>query len=153
MAFTHLHVHTEYSLLDGSCKIKELVGRAKELGMDSMAITDHGVLYLSLIHISRNKLAVDPEAADVIRRIFREALEGSNTSQIARSLNDEGIPTPGQYFKSKHSDKKKFSNMSEKISWETVMAVSYTHLYADTEYKITELGITRTLALKRNQVI
>lgn len=69
----------------------------------------------------RNKLAVDPEAADVIRRIFREALEGSNTSQIARSLNDEGIPTPGQYFKSKHPDKKKFSNMSEKISWETVM--------------------------------
>ena len=56
-----------------------------------------------------------------IRRIFREALEGSNTSQIARSLNDEGIPTPGQYFKSKHPDKKKFSNMSEKISWETVM--------------------------------
>lgn len=45
MAFTHLHVHTEYSLLDGSCKIKELVGRAKELGMDSMAITDHGVMY------------------------------------------------------------------------------------------------------------
>ena len=66
-------------------------------------------------------LAVDPEAADVIRRIFREALEGSNTSQIARSLNDDGIPTPGQYFKSKHPDKKKFSNMSEKISWETVM--------------------------------
>lgn len=45
MAFTHLHVHTEYSLLDGSCKIKELVSRAKELGMDSMAITDHGVMY------------------------------------------------------------------------------------------------------------
>ena len=35
MAFTHLHVHTEYSLLDGSCKIKELTARAKELGMDS----------------------------------------------------------------------------------------------------------------------
>ena len=45
MNFTHLHVHTEYSLLDGSCKIKELVARAKELGMDSMAITDHGVMY------------------------------------------------------------------------------------------------------------
>ena len=45
MAFTHLHVHTEYSLLDGSSKIKELVGRAKELGMDSLAITDHGVMY------------------------------------------------------------------------------------------------------------
>ena len=45
MAFTHLHVHTEYSLLDGSSKIKELAQRAKELGMDSMAITDHGVMY------------------------------------------------------------------------------------------------------------
>ena len=45
MAFTHLHVHTEYSLLDGSSKIKELVARAKELGMDSLAITDHGVMY------------------------------------------------------------------------------------------------------------
>ncbi len=45
MAFTHLHVHTEYSLLDGSSKIKELVGQAKALGMDSLAITDHGVMY------------------------------------------------------------------------------------------------------------
>lgn len=45
MAFTHLHVHTEYSLLDGSNKIKEYVVRAKELGMDSAAITDHGVMY------------------------------------------------------------------------------------------------------------
>ena len=45
MAFTHLHVHTEYSLLDGSSKIKELTARAKELGMDSLAITDHGVMY------------------------------------------------------------------------------------------------------------
>ena len=45
MAFTHLHVHTEYSLLDGSNKIKEYVKRIKELGMDSGAITDHGVMY------------------------------------------------------------------------------------------------------------
>ena len=45
MAFTHLHVHTEYSLLDGSSKIGELAARAKEIGMDSMAITDHGVMY------------------------------------------------------------------------------------------------------------
>lgn len=45
MAFTHLHVHTEYSLLDGSNKIKEMVARVKELGMDSVAITDHGVMY------------------------------------------------------------------------------------------------------------
>ena len=45
MAFTHLHVHTEYSLLDGSSKIKEILARAKELGQDSLAITDHGVMY------------------------------------------------------------------------------------------------------------
>ena len=45
MAFTHLHVHTEYSLLDASGKIPEMVARAKELGMDSLAITDHGALY------------------------------------------------------------------------------------------------------------
>ena len=43
--FTHLHVHTEYSLLDGKSKIKELVARAKELGFQSLAITDHGVMY------------------------------------------------------------------------------------------------------------
>ena len=45
MSFVHLHVHTEYSLLDGSNKIKEYVSRVKELGMDSAAITDHGVMY------------------------------------------------------------------------------------------------------------
>ena len=43
--FTHLHVHTEYSLLDGSAKIPELIARVKELGMDSVAITDHGVMF------------------------------------------------------------------------------------------------------------
>lgn len=45
MEFTHLHVHTGYSLLDGAAKIKDLVHRAKELGYDSLAITDHGVMY------------------------------------------------------------------------------------------------------------
>ena len=45
MRFSHLHVHTEYSLLDGSNKIKEYVARVKELGMDSAAITDHGVMF------------------------------------------------------------------------------------------------------------
>lgn len=43
--FTHLHVHTEYSLLDGMCRIPQLLARAKELGMDSLAITDHGAMY------------------------------------------------------------------------------------------------------------
>ena len=45
MSFTHLHVHTQFSLLDGSSKITEIVRRAKELNMDSLAITDHGVMY------------------------------------------------------------------------------------------------------------
>ena len=45
MAFTHLHVHTEYSLLDGAARITDVVARAKELGMDSLAITDHGVMF------------------------------------------------------------------------------------------------------------
>ena len=45
MAFTHLHVHTSYSLLDGAGRIPEMIARCKELGMDSMAITDHGVMY------------------------------------------------------------------------------------------------------------
>lgn len=45
MAFTHLHVHTEFSLLDGSSKIREIAVQAKKLGYDSLAITDHGVMY------------------------------------------------------------------------------------------------------------
>ena len=45
MAFAHLHLHTEYSLLDGACRIGPLVQRAKELGMTPCAITDHGVMY------------------------------------------------------------------------------------------------------------
>ena len=45
MSFAHLHVHTEYSLLDGSNKIKECIARVKELGMNSVAITDHGVMF------------------------------------------------------------------------------------------------------------
>ncbi|MBO4492193.1 MAG: PHP domain-containing protein, partial [Lentisphaeria bacterium] len=45
MSFVHLHVHTEYSLLDGACRIERLVQRAKELGQTALAITDHGVMY------------------------------------------------------------------------------------------------------------
>ena len=45
MAFAHLHVHTEYSLLDGACRIKQLMGRVKELGQTAIAITDHGAMY------------------------------------------------------------------------------------------------------------
>ena len=45
MAFAHLHLHTEYSLLDGACRIGKLMERVKELGQDCVAITDHGVMY------------------------------------------------------------------------------------------------------------
>ncbi|HEX2171824.1 MAG TPA: DNA polymerase III subunit alpha [Dehalococcoidia bacterium] len=55
--FTHLHCHTEYSLLDGMCKIKPLIERTKELGMDSLAITDHGNLYGAIEFYSAAKSA------------------------------------------------------------------------------------------------
>jgi DNA polymerase-3 subunit alpha len=45
MSFVHLHVHTEFSLLDGACRIKELTKLVKELGQNAVAITDHGVMY------------------------------------------------------------------------------------------------------------
>ncbi len=45
MSFVHLHVHTEYSLLDGACRINDLVKQTKALGMDSVAVTDHGAMY------------------------------------------------------------------------------------------------------------
>ena len=45
MSFVHLHVHTEYSLLDGACRIDGIMDRVKELGQTASAITDHGVMY------------------------------------------------------------------------------------------------------------
>ena len=45
MGFVHLHTHTEYSLLDGACRIKRLISAAKERGQTALAITDHGVMY------------------------------------------------------------------------------------------------------------
>lgn len=55
MGFAHLHLHTEYSLLDGSCKIGELMSRAKELGMENIAITDHGNMYGVIDSTGRRK--------------------------------------------------------------------------------------------------
>ena len=45
MGFVHLHVHTEYSLLDGACRIRDLPARIREMGQTAVAITDHGVMY------------------------------------------------------------------------------------------------------------
>lgn len=61
--FVHLHVHSEYSLLDGACRIKELVARAKELGMPAVALTDHGVMYGA---IEFYKACVDAEIKPII---------------------------------------------------------------------------------------
>lgn len=71
----------------------------------------------------RNALAIDPDSAKVVRRIFDEALAGNNTSAICKLLNDENVPTPGQYFRSKYGGNKKFSRMSEKISWDVAMVL------------------------------
>jgi DNA polymerase-3 subunit alpha len=59
--FTHLHVHTEYSLLDGMCRISQLVKQAKELGMDALAITDHGVLYGAIeFYVAAREAGIKP---------------------------------------------------------------------------------------------
>ena len=73
MAFTHLHVHTEYSLLDGSNKIKECVKRVKELGMDSVAITDHGVMY-GVIDFYREQPGLCQSDEDCKPRLHRRLL-------------------------------------------------------------------------------
>ena len=57
MKFTHLHVHSHYSLLDGLAKIDQLIERAKELNMDSLALTDHGVLYGAIEFYKKAKQA------------------------------------------------------------------------------------------------
>ena len=59
--FTHLHVHTEYSLLDGMCRIPQLIARTKELGMDSLAITDHGAMYGAIdFYVAAKEAGIKP---------------------------------------------------------------------------------------------
>ncbi len=65
----------------------------------------------------RNKLALDPEAAQVVRRIFDMAIAGSGATEIAKQLNADGIPTPGQYFISKNPGTGKFRHTSDKLNW------------------------------------
>ncbi len=107
----------------------------------------------------RNKLKLDPEAAEVVRRVFNEALKGRNTSQIALGLNDDNIPTPGQYFKGKHPDKKKYSCMSEKISWTASMVykilTSYVYTGATVGHKRKSGGVgsRKTISQKKEDWI
>jgi DNA polymerase-3 subunit alpha len=61
--FTHLHVHSEYSLLDGMCRIPQLLKKAKDMGMSSLAITDHGVMYGAIDFYAAAKVGQLPKKA------------------------------------------------------------------------------------------
>ena len=114
MAFTHLHLHTEYSLLDGACRIPRLVQKLKELGMDSCAITDHGVMYGCIdfyqamidagmkpiigceAYMCRNHLDKSPEAREMSHLIL--LCENNTGYQNLMYLISEGFVN-GYYYK------------------------------------------------------
>lgn len=117
MEFTHLHVHTEYSLLDGSAKIDELVDRAKELGMKALAITDHGVMYGAInFYKACKKAGIKPIIGCEVyvapgSRFDREIVKGDDRYYhlILLAKNDKGYKnlckivsrgfTEGYYYK------------------------------------------------------
>ncbi len=81
MMFSHLHVHTEYSLLDGMCRIPRLVSRARELGMDSLAITDHGVMYGAIqFYLAAKEAGIKPIIGCEVY-IAQDSHSGRNTSE------------------------------------------------------------------------
>lgn len=65
----------------------------------------------------KGKLAIDEEAAPVVKRIFDYAIDGYKCSEIARILNEEGVPTPGQYYRMKHPDHKRYKKQSSLSAW------------------------------------
>ncbi len=107
----------------------------------------------------RNKLKLDPESGAVVRRIFDAALAGENTSTIAENLNADAILTPGQYFKTKYPGNKKFSRMSDKISWTSAMVykilVNYVYTGATVGHtrKSAGVGTRRSLAQEKKDWI
>ena len=72
--FAHLHVHTEYSLLDGSSRIHQLISRVKELGMEHIAITDHGVMF-GIIDFYKQAVAEGLNPSLAVRYTLRQGLE------------------------------------------------------------------------------
>ncbi len=97
MAFTHLHVHTEYSLLDGAARIDKLVARGRELGMTAMAITDHGVMYGAVQFYEQcKKQGIKPiigcEVYTAARTRFDRvaSLDGDSGHLVLLVKNDEG---------------------------------------------------------------
>src|SRR4030042_425035 len=94
--FTHLHVHTEYSLLDGMCRIPRLLSRAKELGMDSLAITDHGVMYGAIeFYLAAKEAGIKPIIGCEVylapnSRLRRSASDKSNYHLVLLAKNQTG---------------------------------------------------------------
>ena len=100
MGFAHLHLHTEYSLLDGACRLGPLVDRAKELGMESLAITDHGVMYGVVdFYEACNKAGIHPVIGCEVyvapgSRFDRTA--GGRAHLILLCETQHGLPEPHQ---------------------------------------------------------
>jgi DNA polymerase-3 subunit alpha len=94
--FSHLHVHTEYSLLDGMCRIPQLVARARELGMDSLAITNHGVMYGAIeFYLAAREEGIKPIIGCEVyvtpnSRFSRETSDKNNYHLILLAKNQTG---------------------------------------------------------------
>ena len=94
--FTHLHIHTEYSLLDGMCRIPQLVSRAKELGMDSLAITDHGAMYGAIeFYLAAKEAGIKPIIGCEVyvapnSRFSRDASDKNHCHLILLAKNQTG---------------------------------------------------------------
>jgi DNA polymerase-3 subunit alpha len=94
--FSHLHVHTEYSLLDGMCRIPQLVERAREMGMDSLAITDHGVMYGAIeFYLTASEAGIKPIIGCEVylapnSRFGRDASDKKNYHLILLARNQTG---------------------------------------------------------------
>ena len=108
--FTHLHVHTEYSLLDGMCRIPQLVSRAKELGIDSLAITDHGVMYGAVqFYLEAKEAGIKPIIGCEVyvaqdSRFSRNASDKNNYHLILLTRNQTGYRNLIQLTTKAHLD-------------------------------------------------
>jgi len=112
--FVHLHVHTEYSLLDGSGKISKLIKRTKELGMKAIAITDHGTMYGAVDFYKEaieNGILSEERLASFFKLKKETKYDGLNSKQIEdKKLNEMfkdfgGMKNARKYIKSKNNKK------------------------------------------------
>jgi DNA polymerase-3 subunit alpha len=108
--FTHLHVHTEYSLLDGMCRIPQLVAKARELGMDSLAITDHGSMHGVIeFYLAAREAGIKPIIGCEVyiapeSRLSRKAGEKSNYHLVLLAKNLTGYRNLIQLVTSSHME-------------------------------------------------